>query len=56
MGIERLEDHVVPDLFGIREATLLAVRPDGYIGLRSDHDHLNALDRYHSLLHHAGNA
>jgi hypothetical protein len=27
------------------------VRPDGYIGLRSDHDHLSALERYRRLIH-----
>jgi 2-polyprenyl-6-methoxyphenol hydroxylase-like FAD-dependent oxidoreductase len=37
-------------LLGISEITLLAVRPDGYIGLRSDRDHLQALMRYQSLI------
>ena len=30
--------------------TLLAVRPDGYIGLRCDRDHLEELERYGSLI------
>jgi hypothetical protein len=34
----------------VRETTLLAVRPDGYVGLRSDGDHLNALERYRALV------
>jgi 2-polyprenyl-6-methoxyphenol hydroxylase-like FAD-dependent oxidoreductase len=33
-------------LLGIEGITLLAVRPDGYVGLRSDRDHLGALERY----------
>jgi 2-polyprenyl-6-methoxyphenol hydroxylase-like FAD-dependent oxidoreductase len=35
---------------GIGESTLLAVRPDGYVGLRSDRDHLDALERYAALI------
>lgn len=38
------------ELLGVEGITLLAVRPDGYIGLRADRDHLNALERYRSLL------
>lgn len=30
--------------------TLLAVRPDGYIGMRSDRDHLRSLEQYRALL------
>jgi hypothetical protein len=30
--------------------TLLAVRPDGYVGMRTERDHLAALDRYHRLV------
>jgi hypothetical protein len=41
-------------LLGISEITLLAVRPDGYIGLRSDRDHLQALKRYQSLILEGG--
>jgi len=39
------------DLLGVEGITLLAVRPDGYIGLRADRDHLGALRRYRELLH-----
>jgi hypothetical protein len=35
---------------GIEESTLLALRPDGYVGLRSDRDHLGALERYAAFL------
>jgi hypothetical protein len=38
------------DLIGVEGITLLAVRPDGYIGLRADRDHLNALERYGALI------
>ena len=48
--IGRLEP-VGADLLGIKGTTLLVVRPDGYIGLRSDQDHLSALERYRKLLH-----
>jgi len=30
--------------------TLLVIRPDGYVGLRADHDHLKALAAYQALL------
>jgi hypothetical protein len=30
--------------------TLLAVRPDGYVGMRSERDHLTALERYGRLI------
>jgi hypothetical protein len=36
---------------GVQDATLIAVRPDGYIGLRCDGDHLNALERYRGIVH-----
>jgi 2-polyprenyl-6-methoxyphenol hydroxylase-like FAD-dependent oxidoreductase len=35
---------------GAEAVALLVVRPDGYIGLRADRDHLDALTAYHSLL------
>jgi FAD binding domain len=35
---------------GIARTTLLAVRPDGYVGLRSDRNHLDALERYASVI------
>jgi 2-polyprenyl-6-methoxyphenol hydroxylase-like FAD-dependent oxidoreductase len=38
------------DLIGLEGITLLAVRPDGYIGLRADRDHLKALERYGALI------
>lgn len=48
--IGRLEP-VGADLLGVRGTTLLVVRPDGYIGLRSDGDHVSALERYRKLVH-----
>jgi hypothetical protein len=39
------------DLLGVEGITLLAMRPDGYIGLRSDRDHLTALECYRALVH-----
>jgi hypothetical protein len=45
--------HLEPaaaDLLGVEGTTLLAVRPDGYIGLRADRDHLTALEQYRTLL------
>jgi 2-polyprenyl-6-methoxyphenol hydroxylase-like FAD-dependent oxidoreductase len=47
--IGRLEP-VGADLLGVQGTTLLVVRPDGYVGLRSDRDHLSALERYRKLL------
>jgi 2-polyprenyl-6-methoxyphenol hydroxylase-like FAD-dependent oxidoreductase len=38
------------DELGVERITLLAVRPDGYVGMRSDRDHLGALERYRSLI------
>ncbi len=35
---------------GIDELTLLIIRPDGHIGLRADHNHVEALAAYQSLL------
>jgi hypothetical protein len=37
-------------LLGVQDLTLFAVRPDGYVGLRADHDHLAALARYQALV------
>jgi 2-polyprenyl-6-methoxyphenol hydroxylase-like FAD-dependent oxidoreductase len=42
--------HIEAALLEVNAITLLAVRPDGYIGLRADTDHLNALERYQSLI------
>jgi hypothetical protein len=39
------------DLVSVEGITLLAVRPDGYIGLRADRDHLSALERYRAIVH-----
>jgi 2-polyprenyl-6-methoxyphenol hydroxylase-like FAD-dependent oxidoreductase len=46
--IEQLEPSAANTL-GVEGITLLAMRPDGYIGLRSDRDHLAALERYRAL-------
>jgi 2-polyprenyl-6-methoxyphenol hydroxylase-like FAD-dependent oxidoreductase len=37
-------------LLGVEQITLLTLRPDGYVGLRADRDHLNALEHYRTLL------
>jgi 2-polyprenyl-6-methoxyphenol hydroxylase-like FAD-dependent oxidoreductase len=37
-------------LDGRGSTTLLVVRPDGYVGMRSERDHLAALERYHRLV------
>jgi hypothetical protein len=47
--IGRLEPAAA-DLLGVQGITLLVVRPDGYIGMRCDRDHLRALDRYRTLV------
>jgi 2-polyprenyl-6-methoxyphenol hydroxylase-like FAD-dependent oxidoreductase len=41
---------------GIREVTLLVIRPDGHVGLRADRDHLEALQAYQSLFAPPGTA
>jgi 2-polyprenyl-6-methoxyphenol hydroxylase-like FAD-dependent oxidoreductase len=38
-------------LLGLEGNTLLAIRPDGYIGLRADQNHLAALHHYRALFH-----
>ena len=48
--IGRLETAAA-DLLGVDDIVLLVVRPDGYIGLRADRDHVNALERYRALVH-----
>lgn len=40
-------NHVLDTRSG---TTLLVVRPDGYVGMRCERDHLTALERYHSLV------
>lgn len=44
-------DPSAAHLLGVEGITLLAMRPDGYIGMRSDRDHLAALARYRALIH-----
>ncbi len=39
-------DAATADCLGIAGVTLLAVRPDGYVGLRADDDHVAALGAY----------
>jgi len=39
------------DRLGVKNITLLAVRPDGYVGLRCDTDHHNELQLYSLLFH-----
>jgi hypothetical protein len=46
---KRLAPDAASEL-GIVAVTLLVVRPDGHVGLRTDRDHLEALTSYHSLL------
>ena len=48
-SIGHLEPAAAAQL-GIEGNTLLAIRPDGYVGLRADRDHLAALDRYAAFL------
>jgi 2-polyprenyl-6-methoxyphenol hydroxylase-like FAD-dependent oxidoreductase len=43
-------EPVAAERLGVQGTTLLAVRPDGYIGLRSDREHLSALERYRTLV------
>jgi len=43
-------DPAAADLLGVQGTTLFAVRPDGYIGLRADREHLGALERYRTLI------
>ncbi|MEW4489952.1 FAD-dependent monooxygenase [Thalassoglobus sp. JC818] len=38
------------DILGVKDVTLLVIRPDGHIGLRADDDHLESLKRYQALL------
>ena len=42
--------RIQADLLGVKGITLLAVRPDGYIGLRSDNNHLMALEHYRTRI------
>jgi hypothetical protein len=52
-GASGRTSHLKPDAadrLGIKGMTLLAMRPDGYVGLRSDSDHLAAVERYQRLI------
>ena len=42
--------QVEAGLLGVDAITLSAMRPDGYVGLRADRDHLQALKRYRRLI------
>ena len=48
-GVGGIDVGAADDL-GVGKMTLFALRPDGYVGLRADHDHLEALGRYDDLL------
>ena len=52
-GIGRL-DHTGAELLGITDTTVLAVRPDGYIGLRAERDHPRELVAYDALIRAGG--
>jgi len=43
-------DRSAADQIGIDRVALLAIRPDGYVGLRSDQDRLRALQHYCTLI------
>lgn len=43
-------DSAGADFLGLKGTTLLVMRPDGYIGLRADRDHLGALERYRTVV------
>jgi hypothetical protein len=43
-------DPTAASQLGMEGSTLLAIRPDGYVGLRADRDHLAALERYSAFL------
>lgn len=47
-ALDTAAENVVSNAGG--GATLLAVRPDGYVGMRSDRDYVNDLERYESLI------
>jgi 2-polyprenyl-6-methoxyphenol hydroxylase-like FAD-dependent oxidoreductase len=52
-GVGGIAPAAVAEL-GVRDVTLFVVRPDGYVGLRADHDHLDALARFDALLRDGG--
>jgi 2-polyprenyl-6-methoxyphenol hydroxylase-like FAD-dependent oxidoreductase len=45
----------VSERLGVAGITLLAMRPDGYVGLRCDRDHLAAVSRYRKMIQNGGN-
>lgn len=47
---ENVQTVDMNDSSGNSETTLLAVRPDGYVGMRCERDHLALLERYESLI------
>ncbi len=48
-------DAGATDELGVRDVTVLAIRPDGFVGLRADGDHLAALAHYDAVVQ-AGHA
>jgi hypothetical protein len=44
--VTQVIDAATADQLGVERVTLLAVRPDGYVGLRADVDHVGALAAY----------
>jgi hypothetical protein len=48
-------DAGATDELGVEDVTVFAIRPDGYVGLRADRDHLAALVHYDALVR-AGHA
>ena len=43
-------DAGATDELGVQDVTVFAIRPDGYVGLRADGDHLAALAHYDALV------
>ena len=43
-------DPAIAERLGVRGVTLFVVRPDGYLGLRADGHHADALDAYAARL------
>ena len=44
--VSQITDDATAAQLGVEGITLLAVRPDGYVGLRADADHVDALAAY----------
>ena len=47
--VGRLDDEDATAL-GVHDVVLLMIRPDGYLGLRADEDHVGALGQYHEAV------